>query len=166
MMGINWSKLFAMQRELDERIMREHGLSGEYFSERLLALQVEVAELANETRCFKYWSVKPPSERSQILEEYVDGIHFILSLGLLLEFESFSFGETLSVEKEIGLVEQFLTIYQCISQLQVDRSKQSFETLAREYVLLGLMLGFSDRDIEMAYIEKNEINHARQEQGY
>lgn len=165
-MGINWSKLFAMQRELDERIMREHGLSGEYFSERLLALQVEVAELANETRCFKYWSVKPPSERSQILEEYVDGIHFILSLGLLLEFESFSFGETLSVEKEIGLVEQFLTIYQCISQLQVDRSKQSFETLAREYVLLGLMLGFSDRDIEMAYIEKNEINHARQEQGY
>lgn len=165
-MGINWPKLFAMQRELDERIMREHGLSGEYFSERLLALQVEVAELANETRCFKYWSVKPPSERSQILEEYVDGIHFILSLGLLLEFESFSFGETLSVEKEIGLVEQFLTIYQCISQLQVDRSKQSFETLAREYVLLGLMLGFSDRDIEMAYIEKNEINHARQEQGY
>lgn len=166
MMGINWPKLFALQRELDDRIRREHQLTGDYFSERLLALQVEVAELANETRCFKYWSLKPPSERSQILEEYVDGIHFLLSLGLTLGFRSFSFAEKLSKTKEISVVDQFLNVYQCIAQLQVDRSEQTFETLVREYILLGFMLGFSEQEIEMAYIEKNEINHVRQEQGY
>src|SRR5690606_41193415 len=105
-MGINWPKLFTLQRELDERIWREHHLTGDYFSERVLALQVEVAELANETRCFKYWSLKPPSERSKILEEYVDGIHFILSLGLTLGFQSFSFAEIPSTDKEANVVEQ------------------------------------------------------------
>lgn len=166
MMGINWPKLFTLQRELDERIRREHHLTGDYFSERVLALQVEVAELANETRCFKYWSVKPPSERSQILEEYVDGIHFILSLGLTLGFQSFSFAEIPSTDKEANVVEQFLTVYQSIAQLQVERSRQSYETLVREYIILGFMLGFSEQEIEAAYIEKNEINHVRQEQGY
>ena len=166
MMGINWPKLFALQRELDDRIRREHHLTGDYFSERLLALQVEVAELANETRCFKYWSLKPPSERSQILEEYVDGIHFILSLGLTLGFQSFSFAENFSITKETSMVDQFLNVYQCIAQLQAERSKQTFETLVREYILLGFMLGFSEQEIEAAYIEKNEINHVRQEQGY
>lgn len=165
-MGIHWTKLFSLQRELDNRIMREHQLTGDYFSERLLALQVEVAELANETRCFKYWSVKPPSERSQILEEYVDGIHFILSIGLTLGFQTFSFhGEHIYKKKE-SIVEQFLTIYQCIAKLQFDRSRHAYETLVHEYVLLGFMLGFSEQDMETAYMKKNEINHERQEQGY
>src|SRR5690606_36397479 len=87
-MEIDWQKLFSMQRELDERIIVEHQLTGTYFLERLLALQVEVGELANETRCFKYWSLKPPAERAVILEEYVDGIHFILSIGLSLGLET------------------------------------------------------------------------------
>ena len=48
----------------------------------MLALLVEIGELANETRSFKFWSVKPASEKKIILEEFVDGIHFILSLGI------------------------------------------------------------------------------------
>ncbi len=51
-----------------------------YLLKRDLALTIELAELANETRCFKYWSSKGPSEREVILEEFVDSIHFLLSL--------------------------------------------------------------------------------------
>ncbi|MBE2947115.1 dUTPase, partial [Anoxybacillus flavithermus] len=42
------SKLFEMQRELDERIVREKGLDGQnLLPNKVLALQVELAELAN-----------------------------------------------------------------------------------------------------------------------
>ena len=44
-----------------------------------MALLVE-RELANETRSFKFWSTKGPSANEIILEEYVDSIHFLLSL--------------------------------------------------------------------------------------
>lgn len=51
------SKLFEMQRELDERIVREKGLEGQnLLPNKILALQVELGELANEARFFKYWS--------------------------------------------------------------------------------------------------------------
>src|SRR5688500_20051556 len=52
------------------------------FREKCLALLVELGELANETRCFKFRSKKPRNDDSVLLEEYVDNRHFRLSLGL------------------------------------------------------------------------------------
>ncbi len=163
-MGINWSKLFTLQHELDSRIMKEHRLTGDFLEERLLALQVEVGELANETRCFKYWSVKPPSERIEILEEYVDGIHFILSLGLTLGFQTYT--PNSSQRSEGSIVKKFLTIYNCISNLNENRSVEAYGSLFSEYLVLGSMLGFTEKEIEAAYFEKNSRNHERQDEGY
>src|SRR5690625_909139 len=71
-----------MQRELDNYIESNNDLHNkDVFQEKYLALLVELGELANETRCFKFWSMKPPSDKKVILEEFVDGIHFLLSLG-------------------------------------------------------------------------------------
>lgn len=54
---MNLTKLFEMQRELDERIIEQHGLQGEdLLPKKILALQVELGELAQEWRGFKFWS--------------------------------------------------------------------------------------------------------------
>jgi dimeric dUTPase (all-alpha-NTP-PPase superfamily) len=81
---LNIAKLFMLQSELDSHIENEHprqeGTSRHH--EKVLALLVELGELANETRCFKFWSHKPASEKAVVLEEFSDGIHFLLSIGL------------------------------------------------------------------------------------
>ena len=71
-----------MQRELDLFIQNNREKQTDVFQEKGLALLIELAELANETRCFKFWSTKGPSDDAVILEEYVDSIHFLLSLVL------------------------------------------------------------------------------------
>ena len=82
-------ELFELQRKLDQRIIVNHNLQEDFLlKKKILALQVEIGELANETRCFKYWSKKGPSEKSIILEEYVDCIHFILSIGIEKNYET------------------------------------------------------------------------------
>jgi len=162
-MDIDWSKLFQAQRTLDERIMKEHQLSGDFFSERLLALQVEVGELANETRCFKYWSLKPPADRNVILEEYVDGLHFILSLGLSLDFETI---QPTFPKEESPIVEQFLQVFDRIAALKANQTVESYTELFSYYLRLGAGLGFNAKDIQQAYFKKNKINHQRQEEGY
>lgn len=49
--------LYEMQDILDKRIIKEKGLeSYDLLEEKILALQVELAECANEWRGFKYWS--------------------------------------------------------------------------------------------------------------
>src|SRR5699024_1796882 len=54
---MNLSKLFSIQEQLDKRIVEEHVLQGQdLLAEKILALQVELGELANEWRWFKFWS--------------------------------------------------------------------------------------------------------------
>lgn len=84
-----------MQEELDKKILENMKKDiateliydlDDLLTEKLLALQVEVSELANATRCFKYWSMKGPEQRERLLEEYADVLHFFLSVGLALGF--------------------------------------------------------------------------------
>ncbi|HLU20909.1 MAG TPA: dUTP diphosphatase [Bacillaceae bacterium] len=157
---------FAMQHELDQYIEREHGLENEDLVEKkILALLVEIGELANETRCFKFWSKKPASETDIILEEFVDGVHFILSIGLELGFSERDIS-LVSTEGNEDLVQSFIKIYHLIGELRLHRSAESFEELLRQYFILGQSLGFSIDDVQSAYKAKNEVNFKRQQEGY
>ncbi|MCP8967407.1 dUTP diphosphatase [Ectobacillus ponti] len=158
--------LFKLQKELDERILREHGLEPKkLLKEKMLALLVEVGELANETRCFKYWSNKPSSERSVVLEEYVDGLHFILSIGIDLGVDkNFLFYKC--AETDTTTVQVFLDAYSKIIRFQEQPSITNYIELFTSYLRLGQTLEFSQDEIEQAYLAKNEVNHERQTQGY
>ncbi|WP_026693703.1 dUTP diphosphatase [Peribacillus kribbensis] len=162
---MDYKKLYDMQTGLDSHIESQHGLDKkDLFEEKVLALLVELGELANETRCFKFWSVKEASPRETILAEYVDGIHFILSLGITESYTE----ETPQVpgNKKDGLTVQFLVCNESILHFRKTRTKDSFLDMFSEYLQLGRLLGFSTSDIEEAYVKKNEINYLRQKQGY
>ena len=75
-------EMFASQKELDMKIDYEHGLKNEeVFNKKVMSLIVEICELANEIKFFKFWSYKKPSPKEKILDEYSDCIHFLLSIG-------------------------------------------------------------------------------------
>jgi dimeric dUTPase (all-alpha-NTP-PPase superfamily) len=157
-------KLFDLQRELDSRISKEHHLEEEaLFSQKALALQVEFGELANETRCFKYWSTKKPSPKNIIIEEYVDCLHFILSIGLDKNFENVELSRSCSINKT---TDQFLDLFIDMNDFLICSSIDHYTTLFEDFLSLGLNLGFTDKEIEDAYLNKNYINHQRQATGY
>jgi dimeric dUTPase (all-alpha-NTP-PPase superfamily) len=162
---LNMAELFETQRKLDNRIVETHHLEGQSFvSEKILALLVELGELANETRCFKFWSLKGPSERPVILEEYVDGLHFILSIGLDFNYETVELCPDLTVNH--SLTNRFLTVFSKIDTFNQSQTVQNYKDVFESFLLLGYQLGFSNQDIVQAYERKNVINHERQEQGY
>ena len=161
---MNFSKLFKLQENLDNRILQQRGLDNKSLtSKKILALQVEIAELANETRCFKFWSDKGPSNRNIILEEYVDCLHFILTLGLEKQFNDI---EIETKELQYDITAQFLNLYVDINDFIVSSSRDHYLTLFEDFLSLGKSLGFSIDEIEEAYVEKNSINHKRQIEGY
>ncbi|OYD58320.1 dUTPase [Fictibacillus aquaticus] len=161
-------KLLYMQRQLNERIVREHTLNNEeLYNKRLLAFLVELGELANETRSFKYWSTKGPSPDEVILEEYVDGLHFVLSICLDLGAEELQVPlEKLEQEDSDSITSRFITLCRQASSLADDRKRERVMLLFEEYLLLGQALGFTFSQIEEGYLKKNEVNHTRQDSGY
>lgn len=162
---VNLHKLFQMQAQLDNRIEKEHQLQHvPLLDKKILSLLVELGELANETRCFKFWSTKPPAKQEVILEEYVDGVHFILSIGLDLGVEEEIQIESIDQQREV--VDQFHVMYKAITEFHKHTDIAHYKVLFKEYFYLGKLLGFSHEEIEDAYMKKNEVNHKRQDQGY
>lgn len=161
---MHWEKLYSMQKKLDDYILENHGLiGGNLFDKKLLAFFVELGELANETRCFKYWSKKKPSEKETILAEYVDGIHFLLSLGLEKGLRFYGTEEKVA-EKDV--TRQFNTVFKAAVTFQQNPNEQSYVYLFQHYIHLGELLGFMLQEIYEAYLKKNEINYERQDTGY
>ena len=162
---MNFESLFKTQKDLDNKIIKKHSLQKRSLkSNKLLALEVEISELANETRCFKYWSSKLPSSKEIILEEYADCLHFILSIGIEYGFQD---TEELNLQKpDTTATDQFLNLYVDVTDFIVCSSKDHYLTLFEDFLNLGLYLDFSDDDIEDAYYKKNAKNLVRQNSGY
>lgn len=161
---MNWEKYYSMQAELDSYIIDNHDLKERnVFNEKYLAFLVELGELANETRCFKYWSTKKPSEKEIILAEYVDGIHFLLSIGLE---RGYRYHGTENVEREIDKTNQFNSVFTAAAIFKQNPTSELYENLFQEYIVLGQVLDLTEEEINQAYLKKNELNYQRQDTGY
>lgn len=173
---MNLTKLFDVQAGLKKHI----GYEGEdKFPKMMLAMLVEFMECANDWRGFKYWS-ENPEPKATLLEEYVDGFHFVLETGLdLLQND-----QIMILPKEAS-AEYIPDLEQCkepVKQLKelvravllledlvehgTDYLDSVYIALVEDYLNLGKLLGFTEDQIEQAYMEKNEVNHQRQDNGY
>ncbi|WBX81311.1 dUTP diphosphatase [Virgibacillus salarius] len=186
---MNLNKLFPIQKELDTRIEREKGLEGQnLLDKKILALQVELGELANEWRGFKFWSKdqEPNTEeaiktyyalregktRNPLLEEYVDCLHFILSIGLDKNLEGVNV--PLSDRLQVDITTHFNEVFFWVSNFRdvvLDNGEFGdldyiYRILFMQFIRLGEMLGFTIEQIEQAYLDKNKVNHERQANGY
>lgn len=101
-------------------------------------------------------------DKNPLLEEYVDGLHFVISLCIDLEVKM-TFPVAIKCE---DVKEQFFELYRLASVLKDDPNKHKADYLFSHYLGLGELLGFTLEEIERAYIEKNQVNHLRQDNGY
>ena len=161
---MNLQELFHMQRELDRYIQSNRNVEEPIFRKKVLALQVELSELANETRCFKFWSTKGPSAKETLLEEYVDCIHFLLSLGIEKNFDSLEAWP--SPLEEQDLTELFLAAHARVGQFAEQADFESYKTLWQTFGAIATALGFGYAEVLQAYVQKNETNYKRQQEGY
>ncbi|MUV39367.1 hypothetical protein JNUCC1_03243 [Lentibacillus sp. JNUCC-1] len=161
---MNWDELYAMQKELDDYIKDNHQLEGHHLdNEKILALLVELGELANETRCFKFWSNKPPSPKSVVQEEYVDGIHFLMSIGI---DQGYRYQPTTIQSPANDLTTQFNHVFSICTLFNQQPKPDLYQQLFVAYLELGKLLEIGEADIYEAYMAKNKTNYSRQDQGY
>jgi dimeric dUTPase (all-alpha-NTP-PPase superfamily) len=166
--GMNLSKLYEIQAELDKRIVEKHNLQGEdLLPKKILALQVELGELANELpEVFKFWSNKK-NNRENALKEYCDCLHLILSIGLDKGWGSgIEIMEPLPKVVTNKVTSQFNLLFRKISDFHSANTYMNYRWIINLFISLGEMLGFTWEEIEAAYLDKNKVNHERQDDGY
>ena len=164
-MKLDLSNIFNEQKQLDLKIQKNHNVSYDMVSNKLIvALAVELGELANEVRCFKFWSFKPASSKETIIEEYADGIHFITSISIM-----HSISPIFEVSHEVCKLDneqlscKFKELFDLISTLN---NPADIKIWYVKYIELGFALGFDINDIIDAYQAKHQKNIDRQNSNY
>ena len=164
MANIQLEELFEAQKKLDQRIAQEHQVS--YSStriRRIMALIVEIGELANATRCFKYWSNKGSEDKEIVLDEYADGLHFFLSLGIDINTSKMTYHITKHLN---DLTEQFHLIYHNIDVFYKKQDEKSYVRAFQSFFNLLPLLGYRWKDLQKAYYKKLQVNYDRQNNNY
>ena len=158
------SDLFKKQKELDQVIASNHHVSYENTREkRILALIVEIGELANATRCFKYWSNKGSEEKSIVLDEYADGLHFFLSLGIDIKTSKTSYNRTKHLN---DLTLQFHEVYHRLDAFYKRQDDKTYIKAFQAFLNLLPLLGYRWKELEKAYYKKLDVNYSRQDNNY
>lgn len=187
--------LLLAQQVLDANILSnmDYKINSEQLMTNLfLAFIVELGEFANELRTFKHWS-KKSGNKEKALEEYVDALHFLLSItnrlapyangqmtiDILLEENEQRYGRLLSITEQtqdklnwhinsnlIALTSFASDLYYITDVMEYDLVNAALADLWDTFHAVGYFCGFSVQDIYDAYFIKNKENHARQASGY
>ena len=143
-------KMLEAQKELDKANMKKGGLTEYPLDMVQTAYRVELGELLQEWKQFKYWKLnKGEIDREKMLEEWADCMHFALSLFIQEEIEE-DISEYCSYLETYEIIERCFNLYFVLEN-----------TLA-----LGLKLNYTLEELEQAYWKKNKINWDRIENNY
>jgi len=166
-LNLDFTTYFQLQDELDCMIMNRCQPVDHLLERRIMALLTELGELSNEVpEMVKYWSQNQQRRDHFALEEFVDGLHFILSIGLLLEVSPLPRQPKPWITNHQTLDVQLWELYRSIFNLSQNPSKPNWYWMLDVYLGLGKQLQFSDADIDWTYQHKNAINRERQNNGY
>ena len=153
---IKFNDVFKANKELDEMFNTSFPDS-EMVKKNKLELLVEIGELANETRYFKYW-INKPMDMELVKMEYADCIimtlYFfnIMNISLDEEFMSIS---------EYDKIDIFGRLYKLASDFYYSDSKELIKEIFVTIINLGYLIGFNDNDIINACMTKINKNKAR-----
>lgn len=111
--------------------------------------------------------------KNPLLEEYVDCLHFILSIGLELNMQC----EELAIDSDYTrstTTKTFNELFRVVGAIETTAQVGArgdlvdlYEILLNLFVGMGeKFLGFTVDEVESAYFAKNEVNHVRQAEGY
>ena len=152
-------KMLEAQKELDKANMKKGGLTEYPLDMVQTAYRVELGELLQEWKEFKFWKInKGEIDRDKMLEEWADCMHFALSL----DNDIYKCGVYTKDDFNRYIEDEtILDIYKVINDCFV----VSVFTLPC-VIALGLKLGYTLEELEQAYWKKNKINWERIEGGY
>ena len=148
------SNIYKVKKQIDEQFALHYGNEEEIVRKNRLELLVELGELANETRCFKYWSTKQVGEKEKVLGEYIDCLFMTLYFSNITDI---SLDEEFPSSLNGDIIDTFLSLNKFASDISTKPKKDEVKKVLVELDHLAKLLNFTIDDLEKAAKRKSEI---------
>lgn len=159
---IKWNEVYDTNKQLDKIFCQKYGNTKEIYTKNCIELLVELGEFVNETRVFKYWSVKK-IDYDKMLEEYADVLtmclYFYREFGISIENSYFH------IESD-NILEVINYLYQKMTLLIDSNDKALIKDIFYNVLYVGELLNLKEEDILMAIKKKQEIIKKRLNSDY
>lgn len=142
----DYMEYYQRNKQLDQIYIDKYSsIDSKYYEKNCLGLVVELCELANESKCFKYWSIKKPN-KDALLEEYADCLSMLLCIFNYHEIEEINI---LDIELSDDIVYMFNEIIRmCTLLMNKDNVNEKILKEIFTYLLhIGKLLDITDREI-------------------
>lgn len=144
-----FNDVYNANKELD-KMFDDTFQDSEIVKKNKLELLVEIGELANETRYFKYWSSKP-LDIELIKGEYADVLIMTLYFFNILDISlDGDFPQIADYDK----VDIFARLYKLGSDFYYDTNQNIIKEVFVTVIKLGYLIGFDNNDIMNACLNK------------
>ncbi|WP_342268675.1 dUTP diphosphatase [Spiroplasma endosymbiont of Aspidapion aeneum] len=158
-------KIRCKQKELDAFLLKGQDTNSvELKEKRVLAFIVELCEFLNEEKSFKYWKKDKTIAREKLVEEYIDGIHFLMSLinEQNLDFNNYKIKD--NKHEKFHIIS--LSIVENAARYSHTRKIEDLWKFVDLYLSLTSHIDLEEDELFDIYDKKNKINIDRSNNGY
>ncbi len=156
-----WEDIYKENKRLDIIFMSKYKEDSKIYEKNCIELMNEISEFANETKCFKYWSIKKMN-KEKALEEYADVITMSLSFFTILNVKL----EIIPHTDTIDVLYLLNKLYSNVSLLYENKSDKLVKQIFSDVLYLGDLFNFSDKEKYDACYKKMKIIEERLNSDY
>ena len=137
-----YCEVYEENKKLDKIFIDKYD-HDDFVRKNKLELLVEIGELANESRCFKYWSKKEVNKELvgyELADTIIMSLCFLNYLKINLDEISFS-------KSNKDVIDLFFEVYDLVIKFSYEEEKETIIKIFVSLLNIGYQLGFTDDDI-------------------
>ena len=139
------AKLYQVYVNREIQTAKNEILNTKRINQKILAFLHDLSEVALESRCYLFWEKEEPVNHQQLLENYLEGLTMLMSIGYELRIDSIK--NHTEIPENQDLYSLFFKIYQSILNVQKQYSSEDYQNTIDDYFTLGFKLGIDIDEI-------------------
>lgn len=139
------AKLYQVYINREVQVAKNEILNTTRINQKILSFLHDLSEVALESRCYLFWEKEEPVNHQQLLENYLDGLTMLMSIGYELRIDSIK--NHTEIPENQDLYSLFFKIYQSILNVQKQYSSEDYQNTIDDYFTLGFKLGIDIDEI-------------------
>ena len=150
-----FKEVYITESTLDDIFSDRYGdiRTGEVFKKNCIELLVELGEFINETKCFKYWSIKKPN-KEQVLDELADVLKMLMTFLHVINKE---INEYELNDIDCNLMTLINNTYVMATDIMNNISEELIDSMFKNVLGIAYKLELSKKEIIDAIIKKQQI---------
>ena len=139
------AKLYQVYINREIQVAKNEILNTTRINQKILSFLHDLSEVALESRCYLFWEKEEPVNHQQLLENYLEGLTMLMSIGYELRIDSIK--NHTEIPENQDLYSLFFKIYQSILNIQKQYSSEDYQNTIDDYFTLGFKLGIDIDEI-------------------